>query len=113
MKEYRQQLRNNMTAAEAALWSILKCNHLGEIKFRRQHSIGNYILDFYCPRLKLAIELDGNVHNSLESSDYDYRRDMWLSSNACITVLRFENRIVFEKPNEIIDAILAVKNSYE
>ena len=60
-KSRRKNLRNNMTKAEIILWSKLKGKQLG-YKFRRQHGIGKYIIDFYCPKLKLIIEVDGDVH---------------------------------------------------
>jgi very-short-patch-repair endonuclease len=59
LKNYRKSLRQKMTKAEIALWSKIKNSQLAGHKFRRQHSIGFYILDFYCTDLKLAIELDG------------------------------------------------------
>ena len=62
LKTKRQYLRTPSTPAEILLWKFLKQNQLVGRKFRRQHSIGNYILDFYCPSQKLIIELDGNAH---------------------------------------------------
>jgi very-short-patch-repair endonuclease len=61
LKDYRRALRNKSTSAEVTLWNFLKNGQLGR-KFRRQHSIGNYITDFCCPSEKLIIELDGNSH---------------------------------------------------
>lgn len=61
-KNVRKKLRNNLTPAEASLWNYLKEGQLLGRKFRRQSSIGKYIVDFYCPKEKLAIELDGEVH---------------------------------------------------
>jgi very-short-patch-repair endonuclease len=62
LKERRKQLRNSLTSAEAKLWGLLKDSQLENRKFRRQHSVGPYILDFYCPSEKLCIELDGEIH---------------------------------------------------
>jgi very-short-patch-repair endonuclease len=62
LKLFRKNLRNNSTSAEATLWGYLQNRQLEGRKFRRQHSIENYILDFFCPSEKLAIELDGNDH---------------------------------------------------
>jgi len=62
LKSFRSSLRNKSTSAEAVLWNILKSKNLNGRKFRRQHSIGNYIVDFYCASEKLVIELDGNPH---------------------------------------------------
>jgi very-short-patch-repair endonuclease len=62
LKPFRKKLRNNSTSAEATLWTYLKNRQLEGRKFRRQHSIGNYIADFYCPEEQLVIELDGEGH---------------------------------------------------
>lgn len=71
------------------LWSWLKNSELG-FKFRRQHSIGNYILDFYCSTKKLAIEIDGSQHFLEKAEDYDKKRSEYLGSVG-IRVLRFKN----------------------
>lgn len=71
LKNQRQSLRNNSTGYERILWSELKKSKLG-VKFRRQHSIGGYVLDFYCPAKKLAIELDGYPHRARKEQD-NYR----------------------------------------
>ena len=60
----RKKLRRNLTPAEAFLWTVLKNSNLAGRKFRRQHSVGNYILDFYCDSEKLVVELDGEVHRT-------------------------------------------------
>ena len=64
LKTFRRELRHNLTPAEAALWKMIRGSRLDGRKFRRQHSVGLYILDFYCPAEKLAVELDGQVHSS-------------------------------------------------
>ena len=102
-KEYRKSLRNHSTSAEAVLWRMLKGKQLDGLKFRRQQGIGPYIVDFYCPKIKLAIELDGEVHNA--RADYDERRAAFLAEKKGIHVLRFENRTVFESPWRIFEAI--------
>ena len=106
LKNIRKHLRNHSTSAEAELWTLLKHSQIGGFKFRRQHSIDKYILDFYCPFLKLAIELDGEPHADLEANARDADRDEYLAKHG-IFVLRFENRWVFEYPNVILDEILA------
>ena len=80
LKDRRKDLRNNLTPAEATLWKYLKGSTLKDRKFRRQHSIGNYIVDFYCPEEKLIIELDGEVHNDPMQAVYDAERSEWLIS---------------------------------
>ena len=89
----RKELRNHSTSAEATLWKMLKGKQIAGLKFRRQHSVGPYILDFYCPQIKLAIELDGEVHN--RQQDYGEQRSYFLNRVEDIEVLRFENRTVF------------------
>ncbi len=105
LKPIRKHLRNNSTAAEATLWKILKKSQVGNYKFRRQHSIGNFIVDFYCPILQLVIELDGEPHADLNSIAFDSKRDNFLNKNE-ITVFRYENRWVYEYPEVIIEDIL-------
>ncbi len=102
LKPIRKHLRNFSTPAEIELWKYLKGKQICNLKFRRQHSIDKYILDFYCPKLKLAIELDGEYH--IYNEEYDRQRDANLI-NYGITTLRFENKIVFEHPDNILDDI--------
>lgn len=104
LKSFRKDLRSNLTPAEAKLWSYLQSSKLENRKFRRQHSIENYILDFYCPSEKIAIELDGDTHNTLAQREADKTRDQFLNSIG-IKVLRFENKMVFENSNSILNAI--------
>lgn len=100
----RKQLRNNSTSAEAVLWLMLKNSQLQGRKFRRQHSVNNYILDFYCPAEKLAIELDGAQHYTTEGSANDMERDGQLEALQ-IKVLRFENSALFNNPAAVIAEI--------
>jgi very-short-patch-repair endonuclease len=104
LKTLRKKLRNNLTPAEAALWNLLRNKQLNGRKFRRQHSVGNYILDFYCPSEKLAVELDGEVHNNSEQAEYDRERDLFLQHTG-IKVLRFENSIVFKNPEGLLQRV--------
>jgi len=90
----RKALRNNATDAEGRLWHHLRAEQLGT-KFRRQYSVDAYILDFYAPRSKLAIEVDGNSHFSPEAIEYDRERTTYLERFA-IEVLRFTNLEIFE-----------------
>jgi len=69
LETIRKKLRNNMVSTEIILWSRLKNRQLKGLKFRRQYSIGNYIVDFYCPEHRLAIELDGMTHDNTEKFD--------------------------------------------
>ena len=104
LKAFRKSLRNNSTPAEVQLWKMLKNRQVDGLKFRRQHSIENYIVDFYCPEIKLAIEMDGHSHVSYAKQSLDQKRDARINDLG-ITVLRFENKIVFEQPEEIINQI--------
>ena len=106
LKLIRKSLRNYSTSAEAVLWTKLKNKQIEGLKFRRQHSIGNYVVDFYCPQLNLGIELDGEFHASYQDIIRDEKRDKFLLDLG-IRILRFENKIVFEKPEEII---IQIKN---
>ncbi len=104
LKTFRVTLRKNLTPAEATLWKFLKSSQLDGRKFRRQHSVGNYILDFYCPSERLAIELDGEGHFNERAMEYDYERKLFLNSFA-IKVIRFENKLVFEELEYVLNKI--------
>ena len=104
LKTLRKKLRNNSTSAEAVLWIQLKQKQLDGRKFRRQHSIGNYIVGFYCPEEHLAIELDGEPHFWDEGLQYDQRRTAYLNSKD-IRIIRFENKWVFEDMDYVIREI--------
>jgi very-short-patch-repair endonuclease len=79
LRENRKRLRNSLTPAEAKLWSFLK-NSQCERKFRRQHSVGPYVLDFYCPAERLCIELDGAAHFTDGGHEYDEARTKYLKA---------------------------------
>ena len=96
LQTFRTELRHHLTPAEATLWKNLKRSQLAGRKFRRQHSIGNYILDFYCPSERIGIELDGEVHFSDQAQLYDHERKLFLKAFD-IKVLRFENKFVFDE----------------
>ena len=107
-KALRKDLRNNGTSAEATFWKLIKGKQIDGLKFRRQHGVGPYILDFYCPQLQLCIELDGEVHSTTEAMDYADTRARYLINEKDIWVIRFENRVVFENPTLIVDEIREV-----
>jgi very-short-patch-repair endonuclease len=98
-----------MTPAEAKLWTYLKGKQLEGRKFRRQHSVRQYILDFYCPASKLAIELDGQAHNSAMAAEYDHERTLFLQATG-IRVIRFENKTVFDHPEWVLEQICTAVN---
>jgi len=104
LKEFRKELRNNSTKAESQLRKALQNSQVEGRKFRRQHSLGNYIVDFYCPKEKLVIELDGEYHKHPVNQEYDRKRTQYLESLG-ITVLRFENHLVFQQLDMVLHAI--------
>ena len=105
-KQQRRNLRNNLTSAEATLWRMLKNKQLRGRRFKRQVSIGPYIVDFYCPSEKLVVELDGATHFSSVGQEYDMFRTKYLNSIG-IRVIRFENEDVFRCPIVVLDKIQA------
>lgn len=104
-KELRKVLRKSLTPAEASLWKILRNRQLNGYKFRRQYGFGPYIIDFYCPSGKVAIELDGKPHFTDDGAAKDTMRDKYLSESG-IKVLRFENRLVYAHQEMVVQAIL-------
>ena len=102
-KTLRQKLRHSATPAEKVLWRSLKRSALG-VKFRRQHGVGPYVLDFYCPERKMAIEIQGGVHDDVLRSGYDAERQAYLESQG-IPVLYSENRTLLELPNCVVELI--------
>jgi very-short-patch-repair endonuclease len=99
----RKELRENQTPQEEKLWWYLKDKRLG-YKFRRQHSVGGYILDFYCKEKRLIIEIDGEVHNTKEAREYDVVRDKFFTE-LDYKVLRFKNSEVNEDTKKIVEKI--------
>ena len=104
-KYLRRGLRKAATPAEITLWQYLKRSQVGGLKFRRQHSVGAYILDFYCPEIKLDLELDGEVHDAPMAYEHDMIRTQYLNQHG-ISVLRYHNDVVFRNVQGIIDSIL-------
>jgi very-short-patch-repair endonuclease len=104
-------LRHNQTEAESRLWSRLRAHRLDDVHFRRQHAIGNYVVDFCSPRRKLVIELDGGQH--LDQAEYDAERSAYLISKG-YHVLRFWNHEVMKDIDSVLLAIdLALRDEYE
>ncbi len=104
LKPQRKHLRNHSTSAEATLWNYLKNSQLEGRKFRRQHSVEFYILDFYCASERINIELDGQEHFEGYGLVQDEKRDEFLKS-LNIKVLRFENNQVFENIDWVLNEI--------
>jgi very-short-patch-repair endonuclease len=104
LKDSRRELRNSGTAAEAVLWGYLKEKKLQGRKFRRQFSIGDFILDFYCVSEKLAVELDGQSHFTTLGAMNDEQKEEFLELQG-IRVIRFENMEVFDNPEGVLKEI--------
>ena len=111
-KEYRRLLRMTETPTERMLWKKLKGKQLEGYRFRQQHGFGPYVLDFYCPEIRLGIELDGGIHKTYEQSQYDEARTSFIASNN-IKVIRFENDVVYRNINSIIEEIREQKIVWE
>ena len=105
-QEYARELRLRNTEAEQKLWSLLRNRQLKGQKFRRQHAISNYIVDFYCNECKLVIEVDGKFHTAGETKEYDAARTALLNELG-ITVLRFWNEEVISDPAKVLEKISA------
>lgn len=103
-KELRRDLRRSATLAERHLWNYLKRDQLRGLRFRRQFSIGRYIVDFYCPKLRLIIEVDGSVHDSDEAKRYDLERTKFIES-CHIRVVRFTNQEVLERTSAVLERL--------
>lgn len=102
LKDRRRELRRNQTDAERAFWAKVRNKQFLGMKFFRQYSFGPYILDFYCPEKKLAVELDGGQHNQPEGRDFDLVRTDYLNTHG-VEVVRFWNNEVLHE----IDGVLA------
>ena len=108
-----RDLRSHSTAAERALWALLRARRLGGHKFRRQVPLGRYIVDFLCPDQHLIIELDGGQHQ--DPTPYEARRTAWLNANGYhpqpplrspLSILRLWNTELLEDPHAAADYIL-------
>jgi very-short-patch-repair endonuclease len=100
-------LRKNMTLAERILWKKLKDKKIFSIKFRKQHPVGIFIVDFYCHEYKLAIEVDGEVHKDENQSEYDLGRTAELNKYG-IKVIRFTNDQIIYDINSVLTKILEI-----
>lgn len=106
--ERAKVLRNKTTPTEDILWQCLKNKQLG-VKFRRQHPIALYIVDFYCHKLKLVIEVDGNIHNLEENKKNDKEREKNLKELG-LSVIRFTNKEVQFQTDKVLEVIKSFIN---
>ena len=100
-----RDLRRRQTPAEVHLWRLLRNRRLWGFKFRRQEPAGPFVLDFYCPEARLAVELDGGGHNEPYQRARDRRRSLALSGLG-IRVVRFWNDEVLDKPDDVVQEIV-------
>ena len=102
IEQAARKLRNNLTPAEALLWSALRNKQLEGLRFRCQHPVGNFILDFYCPSCKLVVEVDGEIHDL--QTEYDDARSTQLAEYG-YRVLRFSNEQVMNDLPQVVAEI--------
>ncbi|MBE0410320.1 MAG: DUF559 domain-containing protein [Anaerolineales bacterium] len=105
IQERARELRKDMTPAEKKLWSNLRNGQICGAHFRKQHPVGPFIIDFFCAKAKLAIEVDGGVHQS--QIDYDLERSKWLVENKGYKILRFTNDQIESNIESVIEKIIA------
>ena len=108
-KDKRKSLRNDSPPAERALWQHLRNRQLSGYRFRRQHGIGRYVVDFYCPEAKLAIEIDGASHEGADAMEYDGERQRFIE-NLEIRFLRFTNAQIHNHLPEVLATISQTLN---
>ena len=113
LKEKARRLRTQMTDSERALWGRLRRKQVQSVQFYRQKPIGNYIVDFYAPKAKIVVEVDGSQHMESEQAARDLQRDAFLASQG-LRVLRFDDLQVLKEIEGVMEVILrAVSESLE
>jgi very-short-patch-repair endonuclease len=101
----RRKLRKESTEAEILLWKYVRNKKLNNLKFRRQYSVNKYVLDFYCPSARLAVELDGEIHLKEDVKIHDEIRDAYIRSLG-IRIIRIKNEEVFNNIKKVLKLIL-------
>lgn len=109
LRKNARELRKNATLSEVLLWNLLKNKRANSLDFDRQRIIGNYIVDFYCPKLKLVIEIDGSSHDNKYT--YDKKRDNYLESLG-LKVIHFDDRDVKFNIDKVILTIEEIINNH-
>ena len=110
-RQAARDLRQQMTPAETVLWQRLRRRQLDGWYFRRQHVAGPYIIDFFCAKAKLVVEVDGGIHN--QQVEYDVERTEWLASEKGCRVIRFKNGEVLGNIDGVLERILLALNGCE
>ena len=106
-KEKRRKLRQNQTNAEELVWRYLRNKQMLGYKFKRQYSIDHFVIDFYCPELKLAVEVDGESHNNPEQGEYDIKRQKYLEKFN-VKFVRIKDEDLIGNPNQ---ALMKIENA--
>ena len=104
LEDRRRQLRQDATPTEKRLWRCLQRRQLLGKKFRRQYSLGSYVVDFFCPECMLAIELDGQHHYEIWRHDHEAQRTQFIEGLG-VRILRFENRALLENLDGVLETI--------
>jgi very-short-patch-repair endonuclease len=104
MRERARQLRKNSSFPERVLWSLLRDRRLADVKFRRQHPIGPYVVDFYCPSSRLVVELDGKSHDDRGAQDQE--RQQYLEAVVGLRVLRVTHDDVMHEQESVVLGLL-------
>jgi very-short-patch-repair endonuclease len=107
LKKYSRRLRKDVTDAEKLLWSKMRGKQLKGFQVYRQKPIGRFVVDFYCPKAHLIIELDGGQHYSEEMKSRDGLRDKYMESLG-LRVLRFSDREIFENLTAVLEKIWSI-----
>ena len=102
--ERARNLRKNMSDGERKLWQAMRARQVDGVRFRRQHPIGPYIVDFVCLEKRLVVEVDGGHHTEDDQIAYDARRDLWLNAEG-YRVMRIPNIYVFQNLATVVDSI--------
>ena len=108
-KAKRRELRNEMTPAEKRLWLELRASQFLGMRWRRQYSVGPYILDFYCPAVRLALEIDGDSHFGGGAEERDAERQDYIEATG-IRVIRFVNQDIYHNMPMVLEAIAEAAN---
>jgi very-short-patch-repair endonuclease len=106
-RDFARRLRKEQTPAEEKVWQMLRNNQCLGLKFRRQHVVEGFVVDFYCDQHKLAIEIDGGVHDKKFTKQYDQLRQIELESKD-VTFIRIKNSEIEKDPNILLKRIKAV-----
>ena len=103
IRERARELRREMPPAEQRLWERIRDRQLAGAHFRRQHAVGTYIVDFFCAKSKLVIEVDGDTH--ADQVTYDAERTKWLNEQRQYRVVRFTNRDIYGGLDDVLVTI--------